>query len=119
MALVTMVGIWGSGGHRDIRRLLFGEGFEGLMLRASSNMVVGFISNDISELVILVGEVEVGKGRVLYCVWVVGVLGTGVPEPDLTTVGWSCDTTWFSGWPNTPLLTMEPGGLSTVGEERG
>ena len=50
----------------DMRCLLLGEGLEGEMLRASNNMVVGFISKEVSELVMLVGEVEEGKGRVAY-----------------------------------------------------
>ena len=66
MALVTMVGTCGSAGQMDMRRLLLGEGLEGEMLRASNNMVVGFISKEVSELVMLVGEVEEGKGRVAY-----------------------------------------------------
>lgn len=46
-----------------------------------------------SELVMLVGDVEVGKGRVAYWTALVGVVGTGVPQPDLEVTGWSCDTT--------------------------
>ena len=53
-------------------------------------------AKEASELVMLVGDVEVGKGRVWYCSVLVGVLGTGVPHPDLST-GWSWDTTWVSG----------------------
>lgn len=97
MALVTMVGTRGSTGHRDILRLLLGEGLEGLILSASSNMEVGLRSKDVSELEMLVGDMDEGKGRVAYCMVLVGVVGTGVPPPDLTVVGWSCETTWLSG----------------------
>ena len=62
------------------------------MLSASRSMVVGLSSllsaKEASELVMLVGEVDVGKGRVLYCNVLVGVVGTGVPPPDRST-GWS------------------------------
>lgn len=119
MALVTMVGTWGSTGHRDILRLVLGEGLEGLMLSASSSMVVGFISKETSEPVMLVGEVEEGKGRVAYWVALVGVVGTGVPEPDLTAVGRSWEMTWFSGCPNTPLFIMEPGGAPSTAHGEG
>lgn len=62
MALVTILGTWGSVGHRDMRLFSFGELlYEGLMLRASRSIVVGFSSpKDTSELVMLVGDVEVG-----------------------------------------------------------
>ncbi len=89
------------------------------MLRASRSMVVGLSSllsaKEASELVMLVGEVEVGKGRVWYCMVLVGVVGagTGVPHPDLST-GWSWDTTWVSGCPNTVLFAPDPGAPSTA-----
>lgn len=89
------------------------------MLSASRSMVVGLGSlgsaKEASELVMLVGEVEVGKGRVWNCAVLVGVVGRGVPHPDLIiTTGWSWDTTWLSGCPNTllppaPPLLIPPG----------
>ena len=46
--------------------LALGGGVGGRDAEASNNMVVGFISKEVSELVMLVGEVEEGKGRVAY-----------------------------------------------------
>ena len=65
MALVTMVGTWGSTGHRDILLTALGERGGWLTFRASSSILVEFTSllstKDTSELEILVGEMEVGK----------------------------------------------------------
>lgn len=91
MALVTILGTWGSAGHKDILRLDFGDWRAGLMLRASKNIAVevtslwegGSATKDASELVVDVGEVDGGYRRLRWIV-LVGVVGTGVPQPDLT-----------------------------------
>ena len=68
MALVTMVGTWGSHGYSDWRLLARGDLVEVTPERASSSIVVGLVSPSQKEGSELVGEtggcsIFVGEGK--------------------------------------------------------